>query len=267
MSTRYMDLLTEQQGQLDDNYRNALGVLDALEALAAPEQHKEDQVAALRSLQTQSEPLLRSLVMLRVNNVNCVEAYATRAKIGPASDVAKSKLHATAGDDGPDNVRSLVTRVRELQMAWLQHLQLVNQLSVELAYPLGSRGGQHVTVDREGPPPELAAALAAYDAGPDAPAAAALRAELLRYLDNIKATRARYLLENKYLLSDSLRQLTRDVSAWSQKWESLEGTLFGDAPSSLRSLLRSVDTTKAAMIQSTAAHDLAAPDSSTNQST
>lgn len=262
-----MDLLSEQQGQLDENYRNAMGVLDALETLAAPEQHKEEQVAALHALKAQSEPLLRSLVMLRVNNVNCVEAYATRAKIGPASDVAKSKLHASAGDNSAGNVLGLVARVRELQMTWLQHLQLVNQLSVELAYPLGRRGSEHVTVNREGPPPELVAALAAYDAGPDAPAAAELRAELLRYLDDIKATRARYLLENKYLLADSLRQLTRDVSSWSQKWESLEGTLFGDAPSSLRSLLRSVDTTKATITQKVAAPDPAAPSSSTIQPT
>ena len=72
-----------------------------------------------------------------------------------------------------------------------------------------------------------------------------LRMRLFQYLDNIKTGRVKYALENKYLLNTALQKLTKDVSAWSQRWSSIENMLFGDSATSLKRLIQKTEEVRA----------------------
>ncbi|AET39877.1 Thp2p Ecym_5093 [Eremothecium cymbalariae DBVPG len=250
MSTRYMDLLNVQQGYLDENYNKVQEILDILDGLVDENLSDEEKVKLLKSLSDERSRLFKSLINLRVNNTNCIETYNTKIKIGPASDIAKSRLKATPTDiSSGDNLFNYLKEVRQLHIAWLKHLKLLNALAVDMCYPLvNQEDTENIAVNKEHYPRELAPVLEEYDAyGADIEDIRNLRSKLMQYFENIKSSRAKYLLENKYLLADSLKELTKLVAAWSQKWEHLENILFGDSPASLRKLLQTMETVKASL--------------------
>ncbi|AMD21187.1 HEL093Cp [Eremothecium sinecaudum] len=252
MSTRYMDLLNEQQGYLDENYNLAQEVLDILDGLANEEKSDEDKIALLKSLKKGSDELFSSLINLRINNINSIESYNTKMKIGPSSDVAKSKLKVSPTDLGnPDNLYNYLKELRLLNFEWMKHLKLLNDFSTDMSFPIANQEGtDHIVVNREHFPAELLPVLERYDQhGEAVDDTMKLRSEMMQYFENIRSTRAKYHLENKYLIATSLKELTKSVAAWSSKWENLESLLFGDNPNSIRKLLQSVQSIKASIPQ------------------
>lgn len=72
--------------------------------------------------------------------------------------------------------------------------------------------------------------------------------DLKDYLDQIKLSRAKYTLENKYQLQTKLNELNNEINQWRKECNNMESLMFGDDPRSMKSMLRTIGSLKQRLI-------------------
>ncbi|KAG0676950.1 hypothetical protein C6P41_004487 [Kluyveromyces marxianus] len=249
MSNAYLDRLDEQEDQMNTTQSLALEVLDNLEELikTAEDKSAEDDSTGLNVLETlrsKNKELLKSITMTRVLQLNATEK---RAELLKNPDLTTSKLFLSPDDrNHPDNLFNYFEEGKLLHETWMRHLSLISNLSDDLVVKLESHDDSNLVVTNKDPlPPVLKNTIRKYEElGPEQQHIEDIRATLFQYLDDIKAGRAKYALENKYILNTSLQEITKEVSEWSQRWTNIENTLFGDSPNSLKKLIQKADEIK-----------------------
>lgn len=254
MNTTFVDLLDEQQGFLEESYEQVNEALRLLYKLADENEADEKKIKTLKKLQEEHPALVKSMANLKSNQSSVMESYNTKVKISPSADTARSKLFFSYKDaSNPDNLFIYTRELRNLNRSWMIHVNLLGRLSMKLCRQLESTGDtSKIVINRTNPPQEIDEILKQYDSlrseGENDEQiiddANELRYNLLQYIDNIKFSRARYSLENKYLLKDLFEKLTKDVANWRQQWDSLENMLFGESGNSMKKVVQKIESLK-----------------------
>ncbi|CDO96135.1 unnamed protein product [Kluyveromyces dobzhanskii CBS 2104] len=246
MSNVYLDKLDEQEDQMRVSHSIATDVLNQLQDLVTTIEKggANEGVNALKDIKAKNDELLKNITLTRVIQVNASESRATLTK---EPDLTKSRLFLSPNDrDDPDNLFNYFEETKLLHETWMRHLSLVANLSDDLVHKLESQDESNkVLVNKNPLPPTLQDVKNQYEElGEEQQHIEDLRANLFRYLDEIKAGRVKYALENKYILNTALQQITKEVSEWSQRWTSIENSLFGDSPTSLKKLVQKAEDIK-----------------------
>lgn len=244
MSNVYLDVLDEQEDQMGVAQTSAIQVLNTLEELISSlENNDGSALDHMAKIASQNECLLKEIVNLRLAQINAIESHRTRVKLGPSAELARSKLFlSTEERDDPHNLFDYFEELKQLHESWMRHISLLSNLSDELAFKFESKEGNKVFVNSTAYPTLLKDTIEKYDEFRDQQEDTEyLRLILFEYLDEIKTGRAKFALENKYILKKSLQELTKEVSEWSQRWSTTENTLFGDSPTSLKKFIQKTE--------------------------
>ena len=246
MSNIYLDKLDEQEDQMRVTHTVATDIINSLEELVGALERKEttEGLETLKVLKSKNDELLKSIAVTRVLQINSSEI---RANLMKDPDLTASKIFLSSDDrDDPNNLFNYFEETKGLHEAWMRHLSLVANLSDDLVHKLESSDESNkVLVNKNPLPAVLKETVKQYEEiGDEQQRIENIRAKLFQYLDEIKAGRAKYALENKYILNSTLQQITKEVSEWSQRWTHIENSLFGDSPTSLKKLVQKAENIK-----------------------
>lgn len=235
--SNYFDMMCEQEQVLQENHRQLHCVIGLLKDLANPEAPEADRILLLQSLSKEYKRLTSSSVDLRFIKYQTRESQIsalkrTRRNINPSKlqtieDLGEYiTLHETVGRDS------------------LEYINLLERLSVDLAkqIEIADPAVTEFVVDNWNPPKGIFAILEELE-NPDTDAAD-LRSRLSRYLDQIKMERAKYTIQNKYSLQETLRNLNKEVNDWRKEWDSIENLMFGDSSHSMKKMLQNIELLK-----------------------
>lgn len=243
-SSTVLDVLEELNSGLEGNFYHLEALLDALQAVVSEENADSERIKALMSLNDEYPSFVKSLASLRDNQTSIIESYNTKMKLSPLASVAKSGLSVSGADGSADLLRLYVNELKMLDNACLEHGNLLGRLSSNLGNQMKQDIDTSISVEvsKRDALREIMAKYDSIDGNDDQPEI--LRQELLDYIDSMKMEKARYSLVNQYMLSDSYKQLTKEVTQWKHQYESLEGIMFGDNPNSIRSMVYKIESLK-----------------------
>lgn len=131
-----------------------------------------------------------------------------------------------------------------IQRDSLRYTNLIDKLSIDLVkqVEVSDPNVSRVDMDTWRPSKELQEILDQYfntDEG-----VSKIDDDLKNYLDQIKLSRAKYTLENKYQLQTKLNELNSEINQWRKECNNMESLMFGDDPRSMKSMLRTIGSLK-----------------------
>lgn len=239
----YFDSLCELEQSLQSNHEVLQNTLQSLKKITDDSASDAVLLKTMEQLRKEYDGLLGSTAELRyfkfqtrehqMSNENRLEIKNREFIIGPR--------HLP-------NIKEYVTCVEDINRDSLEYINLLNRLSVELTkqVDISDPNVTEFVIDKWNPPAELQQILDNYS-NPNVEADD-LNAEFQNYLNKIKLSRAKYSLENKYLLQSHLAELNKEANYWRKELDNIEMMMFGDGPNSIRKMLQNVDSLKAKLI-------------------
>lgn len=233
----YFDMLCEQEQVLQENHRQLQCVIGLLKDLANPETPEADQILLLQSLSKKYKDLISSSVDLRFIKYQTRESQISALK-RTRRNINPSKLQTI------EDLGEYVTLHETVGRESLEYVNLLERLSVDLAkqIEIADPAVTEFVVDNWNPPKGIFAILEELE-NPDTDAAD-LRSRLSRYLDQIKMERAKYTIQNKYSLQETLSSLNKEVNDWRKEWDAIENLMFGDSSHSMKKMLQNIELLK-----------------------
>ncbi|GAV53208.1 hypothetical protein ZYGR_0AI04920 [Zygosaccharomyces rouxii] len=230
----YFDSLCEEDQALQQNYEQLQDVLQILKNLSEPGRSEEDQLQSLRNLAGSHEKLVSSSIDLRYTKYKTRESQVTSGKRFKRNE-NHSKLQNVQG------LREYVTLVEHVNKDSLDYVNLLQRLSVDLAkqIEISDPKVSEFVVNNWSPPDDMQSILEQL-ADPEKDSTQ-LRSRLDQHLDQIKMERAKYTIENKYSLQETLNEVNKEMNYWRRNWNAIENLMFGDSAHSIKKMLQSID--------------------------
>ncbi|GAV48192.1 hypothetical protein ZYGR_0I04890 [Zygosaccharomyces rouxii] len=234
----YFDSLCEEDQALQQNYEQLQDVLQILKNLAEPGKSEDDQLQSLQYLAESHEKLVSSSIDLRYTKYKTRESQVTNGKRFRRNE-NHSKLQNVQG------LKEYVTLMEHVNKESLDYVNLLQRLSVDLAKQIEISDPEvsEFVVDNWSPPDGMQSILEQL-ADPDNDSTH-LQSQLDQYLDQIKMERAKYTIENKYSLQETLNEVNKEVNYWRRNWNAIESLMFGDSAHSIKKMLQSIDLLRA----------------------
>ncbi|CCF58378.1 hypothetical protein KAFR_0E02250 [Kazachstania africana CBS 2517] len=234
----YFDTLCELEQCLQANYENLDAVLDTLQNLTSENLNDEQMVHSLQMLSKQYKALLDSSVDLRYSKFNTRESQI-------ASIRNSERENNVFADTKPQrNLNEYVKYIENINRDTHEYVNLLERLSVDLGkqVDISDSNVTELVVDDWTPPSELISLLEQYN---ESSSDIELQdSKVDRYLDQLKLLRAKYAMENNYLLKSTLNDLNDEVNYWRREYENIESMMFGNGPNSMKKMLHNVEVLK-----------------------
>ncbi|SCU92388.1 LANO_0E00650g1_1 [Lachancea nothofagi CBS 11611] len=256
MSSNNLELmLNELQSSLNVNHQHSIELLDDLETLVVDSSAESKKTEALKSMRANFARSTMSMADLRDEHTNIIESYNTKLKLGPLADVAKSRLTVSVDSNGdPSLLLDYITEVNDSHSLHMEHVNLIGRLSSKFSDSAVSSSKDSSNTGAEF---DLEKVLDAYEAENSSPQdTEQLKRRLLDWIDSLKMNKARYSLENQYILRDMLKKLTSDVMQWRQNYESVENMMFGGTQNSIVQTLQKIEKLRPSLQASASDEDV-----------
>lgn len=233
----YFDSLCEEDQALQQNYEQLQEVLQTLKNLAEPGKSEDDQLQSLRNLANSHEKLVSNSIDLRYTKYKTRESQVANGKRFRRNE-NHSKLQNVQG------LKEYVTLMEHVNKESLDYVNLLQRLSVDLAKQIEISDTEvgEFAVNNWNPPADMQSILEQL-ADPEKDSTQ-LQLQLTHYLDQIKMERAKYTIENKYSLQETLNEVNKEVNYWRRNWNTIENLMFGDSAHSIKKMLQSIDLLK-----------------------
>ncbi|KAG0672081.1 hypothetical protein C6P45_004096 [Maudiozyma exigua] len=237
----YFESLCEMDQVLQSNHEVLQETMQILEKLTNDSANDVELLKYMELLHQSYDSLLESSTDLRYSK------YQTREH--QVSNVNKMDIenreYIIGRKTWPD-LRQYITLLDGINKDSIAYANLLNKLSVELVKQIDISDPQisEIVFDKWKPPAELQTIVDNYyesDTGNND----MLSDQLTKYFNSIKLSRAKYILQNKYMLQRHLTELNKEVNYWRGELDNIEMLLFGDGPHSIRRTLQTVDKLKA----------------------
>lgn len=230
----YFDSLCEEDQALQQNYEQLQDIIHVLQNLADPGKSEEDQLQLLKSLAKSHEKLASSSIDLRYSKYRTRESQVTNGK----------RFRRNENHDKLQNVQGLkeyVTLMEHVNADSLEYINLLQRLSVNLAkqIEISDPKVSEFMVNNWTPPADMQSILEQLADLEEDPAQS--QSQLEQYLDQIKMERAKYTIENKHSLQETLNEVNKEVNYWRRNWNAIENLMFGDSAHSIKKMLQSID--------------------------
>lgn len=230
----YFDSLCEEDQALQQNYEQLQNVMQILKNLTESEKSEDDQLQSLRNLVGAHEKLVSSSIDLRYTKYKTRESQVTNSKRFRRNE-NHGKLQNVQG------LKEYVTMIEHVNKESLDYVNLLQRLSVDLAkqIEISEPGVSEFVVNNWNPPHDMQLILEQLaDPKKDS---TQLQSQLDQHLDQIKMERAKYTIENKYSLQETLNEINKEVNYWRRNWNAIENLMFGDSSHSMKKMLQSID--------------------------
>ena len=194
-----------------------------------------DIIKLLGTLSRDYDSLIETSVALKLAKYQAREAQIQSAE--SMETVNHTRLNKSPfGDDFLEYVNVL----EAIQRDSLEYTTLIDKMSVDLAkqVEVSEPNVSNFDMDNWRPPKELQDILDKYSNMDED--VSIIDDDLKDYLDQIKLSRAKYTLENKYQLQTQLNKLNSEINQWRKECDSMESLMFGDDPRSMRSMLKTI---------------------------
>ncbi|CCD23996.1 Thp2p NDAI_0C03360 [Naumovozyma dairenensis CBS 421] len=238
IETTYFDSLSEQEQHLQENYSCIKDIFKTLKQLKNKDATDDELKQNLDNLSIYYRDLTRSSIDLKYNKYQTREIQLSHLdKISNEAQTFKRK-HKTI------YLREYVNTTESINGKSLEYINLLQRLSVDLVrqIEISDPNVSKINVDGWNPPKKIQVLLDKFGE-PDADTRE-LKIQVQRYLDDIKMSRAKYSLENKYSLQEKLSEVTKAVNQWRAEWDNIEMMLFGDGSNSMKNMLANVESIK-----------------------
>lgn len=236
----YFDALCELDQDLNTNHSILQDTLVTLQKLTDDTATDVELLRSLEGLNTCYDRLVDSSTGL------LYEKYQTREnEVADGNRLEIENREYIIGTKTTPDMRQFVTYLEEINRDALEYMNLLNKFSIDLVkqVDISDPDVSEFIFKNWNPPKELQKIIDEYNEA-DAVSANELNTKLKGYFDSIKLSRAKYNLENRYLLQKQLTQLNSEVNYWRSELDKMEGMLFGDGPHSIKRMLRNVDSLK-----------------------
>lgn len=230
----YFDSLCEEEQSLQENYSRLNKVLQTLKSLTTPGKSDADQLSLLHSLQESQKELIDSSIDLRYVKYNARESQVTVSKRS-RRNASHSKLQSLEG------LREYITLWELSNKETLDYINLLQRLSVDLAKQIEISDPEKSAFEvNRWEPTDRMQTIVEQLADPNVDSAL-LNSQLVEYMDQIKMERAKYTIENKHSLQETLIELNKEVNYWRRNWNAIENLMFGDNSHSIKRMIHSID--------------------------
>ena len=194
-----------------------------------------DIIKLLGTLSRDYDSLIETSVALKLAKYQSREAQIQSAESMETAN--HTRLNKSPfGDDFLEYVNVL----EAIQRDSLEYTTLIDKMSVDLAkqVEVSEPNVSNFDMDHWRPPKELQDILDKYSNMDED--VSIINDDLKDYLDQIKLSRAKYTLENKYQLQTKLNKLNSEINQWRKECDSMESLMFGDDPRSMKSMLKTI---------------------------
>lgn len=194
-----------------------------------------DIIKLLGTLSRDYDSLIETSVALKLAKYQSREAQIQSAESMETAN--HTRLNKSPfGDDFLEYVNVL----EAIQRDSLEYTTLIDKMSVDLAkqVEVSEPNVSNFDMDNWRPPKELQDILDKYSNMDED--VSIINDDLKDYLDQIKLSRAKYTLENKYQLQTKLNKLNSEINQWRKECNNMESLMFGDDPRSMKSMLKTI---------------------------
>ncbi|CCC69719.1 hypothetical protein NCAS_0D01380 [Naumovozyma castellii] len=232
----FFESLCEEEQHLQENHENLQAVLKTLNSLTNGTATDAEIEQNLALLSTQYKSLVSNSVDLRYSKYQTRESQLKSTERVARDAQLMKRRQPTA------NLREYVNVTESINRHSLEYVNLLERLSVDLAkqVEISDPSVSKFVLNDWNPPKGVQAILDKF-ADPSADAAL-LKMELVHYLDDIKMSRAKYSLENKYSLQDKVVNLNTELNRWRKELDDIEMMMFGDGATSIKKMLANVES-------------------------
>ena len=194
-----------------------------------------DIIKLLGTLSRDYDSLIETSVALKQAKYQAREAQIRSAESMETANHTRLN-RSPFGNDLLEYVNILET----IQRDSLKYTTLIDRMSVDLAkqVEVSEPNVSNFDMDNWRPPKELQGILDKYSNMDED--VSIINDDLKDYLDQIKLSRAKYTLENKYQLQTQLNKLNSEINQWRKECNNMESLMFGDDPRSMKSMLRTI---------------------------
>lgn len=194
-----------------------------------------DIIKLLNILSRDYDSLIETSVALKQAKYQAREAQIRSAESMETANHTRLN-RSPFGNDLLEYVNILET----IQRDSLKYTTLIDRMSVDLAkqVEVSESNVSNFDMDNWRPPKELQGILDKYSNMDED--VSIINDDLKDYLDQIKLSRAKYTLENKYQLQTKLNKLNSEINQWRKECDSMESLMFGDDPRSMKSMLKTI---------------------------
>lgn len=246
----HFETLCEMEQNLRTTYEEAQRTLQTLEKLTDEQSTDSELLSLIDKLSENYNDLVGSSVDLRYSKFKNKESEVRcAAKVRSSNAAAVARATSTSAQAESSVIREYTTYMETLNRDSLEYINLLNRLAIDLVKQVDISDPDVVEfiIDNWEPPAELKSILEQMsDPNSDLTSA---REQLQDYLNSIKLSRARYYLENKYILQDTLKTLSKEVNNWRRELANIEALLFGNGPNSMRRTLSNVEALRSNLVR------------------
>lgn len=222
--------------QLQTSITNNPNVTNGVENVEETDTANDNDIIKLLNILSRDyDSLIETSVALKLAKYQAREAQIQSAESMETAN--HTRLNKSPfGDDFLEYVNVLET----IQRDSLKYTTLIDKMSVDLAkqVEVSEPNVSNFDMDNWRPPKELQDILDKYSNMDED--VSIIDDDLKDYLDQIKLSRAKYTLENKYQLQTQLNKLNSEINQWRKECDSMESLMFGDDPRSMRSMLKTI---------------------------
>lgn len=236
----YFESLCEMDRVLQSNHEVLQETIQVLTKLTNDSANDGELLKYLGVLHESYDRLLESSTDLRYSKFQTREHQISNVN---KMDI-ENREYIIGRKTWPD-LRQYITLLDSINKDSIAYTNLLNKLSVELVKQIDVSDPQisEIVFDKWKPPNEFQKIVDNYYES-DATNRDGLNDELTKYFNSIKLSRAKYTLQNKYLLQRHLTELNKEANYWRGELDNIEMLLFGDGPHSIRRTLQTVDKLK-----------------------
>lgn len=236
----YFDSLCELDQELNTNHDVLQDTLVTLKKLTEDTATDAELLRLLEALSSNYNKLVDSSTGL------LYEKFKTREdEVADSNRLEIENREYILGTKNIPDMRQFVTYFEDINRDAIEYMNLLNKLSVDLVrqVDISDPDVSEFTFKNWNPPEELQKVIDEYSEAGDE-SSTELNIKFKAYFDQIKLSRAKYNLENKYILQKQLENLNKEVNYWRSELDKMEVMLFGDGPHSIKRMLRNVDSLK-----------------------
>lgn len=245
LELEYMESLSQLKGKLDTNYELLQNLLEVLSGIVRSDDEQE-VLQLLNKLKDYYDKLISSSTDLRYSKFQSLEARLSDIDQLETQNHILMSNKEILGDD----VIEFISVWEDIQQDSLRYLNLLNTLSVQLARQIEVENVFKYDMNDWEPSDDLKQLIEQHlletnEAGTGEDTnSKPVDLQVKEYLNNLKLTRAKYAVDNKYNLKEQLDSIQKECQYWKQEWDNIESMMFGNSPRSMKTILHKVETMK-----------------------
>ncbi|CCE61604.1 hypothetical protein TPHA_0A05300 [Tetrapisispora phaffii CBS 4417] len=239
----YFEALCAEEENVHANYGELKKMVSILKDLTNEDSSDEELISKLKELEKVHYAVKKSTADLKFSKfkvrnteVNVIENSKLNGNNDYQHDLIGNKINEV------ENIKEYIETIENLNSDLMIYTNLLGRLSVGLIQQVqvSNTENSEIMINDYPPPEEIVSILEKFNT--ETTETDDLRGQLDDYLQKIKMDRAKYTLENEYLLKDSLLTLSKEVNYWRKEYDNLEMLMFSDGPNTIMKMMKNVDS-------------------------